>query len=109
MRKGTFFRHTSLKVYQGMEVYLHSFVISALDRGVCVVSRRFYFRGKSSRYPYRRADLDALKKGIFFALARIRILSRPAGSLVIIPTTLSRNFGNVKCLVNDYVIVRLVG
>jgi len=34
MRKGTFFLHTSLKVYQGVEVYLHSFVILALDRGV---------------------------------------------------------------------------
>jgi len=34
MRKGTVFLHTSLKVCQGVEVYLHSFVISALDRGM---------------------------------------------------------------------------
>jgi hypothetical protein len=34
MWKDTFFLYTSLKVYQGVEVYLHSFVISALDRGV---------------------------------------------------------------------------
>jgi hypothetical protein len=67
----------------------------------CVVSRRFYPRGKSRRYAYRTAGLDALKKGLFFALTKIRILSHPAGSLVIIPTTLSRNFGNVNGLVND--------
>lgn len=46
MRKGTFFRHTSLKVYQGMEVYLHSFVISALDRGVCVWSAGGFTSGE---------------------------------------------------------------
>jgi len=95
--KSTFFVHTSLKVYQGVEVYLHSFVISALDRGVW---------SAGSFTPWERAPDTHIEEPVWMLWKREYFLplpgsefGRPAGDLVIIPTTLSWNFGNVNSLV----------